>query len=196
MALENIIGRGKQPRKFTIPGTEPLKQAAPAKPEAEEPAEPKDAPEEGGEPAVQQLAEACLEAGLRFLTDQENWDDQPMFTGFSKRYLQVKKDFLTARVGTYYSTLGRGLVLNCANELAAKIDRDLEGATAAVSLDNIGDARFLMGRIRENTREIDTSKTYVGGEVKLNRLAFAVVGGTYLRANAALPDGPAALARR
>jgi hypothetical protein len=139
--------------------------------------------------------DVSLEAGLRFLTDQENWDDQPMFTGFSKRYLQVKKDYMTARVGTYYSTLGRGLVLNCANELGAKIDRDLEGATAAVSLDNIGDARFLMGRIRENTREIDTSKTYVGGEIKLNRLAFAVVGGTYLRGNAAGPSGSASMGK-
>jgi len=136
-----------------------------------------------------------LEAGLRFLTDQETWDDLPMYTGFSRRYLQIKKGYLTARVGTFYSTLGRGLVLNCANELAAKIDRDLEGAAAAVSLDNIGDARFLMGRIRENTREIDTSKTYVGGEIKITRLSFAAVGGTYLRANVAGPAGDPSLGK-
>jgi hypothetical protein len=129
-----------------------------------------------------------IEAGLRFLADQETWDDQPLFTGFSKRYLQIKAGNVAARIGSYYAALGRGLVLNCANEQTAKIDRDMEGALVTAWRDDLGEARLLLGRIRENTRELDTSKTYLGGEVKLSRFTPATLGLTYLRANAGGPS--------
>ncbi|MDQ7798136.1 MAG: DUF6029 family protein [Candidatus Edwardsbacteria bacterium] len=128
-----------------------------------------------------------VEAGLKFLYDQERWDDQPVFSGISKRYLQLRTEDLSARAGTYYATLGRGLVLNCANEQAAKIDRYLDGALVSASLEDLGDARLLFGRIRENTVELDTSKTYFGTEIKMTRFAFITPGLTYLRANAAGP---------
>lgn len=152
----------------------------------------------GGAYNILQYREACdlrlagrvkdgirLEAGLKFLYDQETWDDQPLFSGFSKRYLQLKTDMLTARIGTYYVALGRGLVLNCANEQAAKIDRQLDGAMASASVDGLGDARLLFGRISENTRELDTSMTYLGIELKFTKLASITPGLAYLRANAA-----------
>jgi hypothetical protein len=125
------------------------------------------------------------EVGLRFLSDQETWDDGPMFSGFSKRYLQLKFELLTARAGTYYATLGRGLVLNCANEQAAKIDRYLDGAMVAGSLENIGEARLVFGRIFENTKELDTTRTYLGAELKYTELQTIVPGLAYLRSNAA-----------
>lgn len=134
------------------------------------------------------LRSVTLTAGVRFLADQEAWDDPALFTGFSKRYLQVRTEHVTAQAGTYYATLGRGLVLNCVNEQAAKIDRDLEGLSASGSLEGWGEARVLMGRIRENMREIDTTRTYAGGEVKLTVLPPLTLGGAYLRANAAGPS--------
>ena len=136
-----------------------------------------------------------LEAGLKFLYDQETWDDDPLFSGFAKRYLQLRTDMLAARIGTYYATLGRGLVLNCANEQAAKIDRYLDGALVSASLDNWGDGRLLFGRIKENTRELDTSKTYLGTELKFTRFSSIIPGLVYLRANAAGPGGDPSLGK-
>jgi hypothetical protein len=126
-----------------------------------------------------------IEAGLRFLIDQETWDDAAMFRGFSKRYIQVKTGDMAVRAGTYYATLGRGLTLNCINETAAKTDRDLEGVLVSGALPEWADGRLLFGRIRENTVELDSSRTYAGGEVRLLRLKPVTIGGTYLRANAA-----------
>jgi len=134
-----------------------------------------------------------LEAGLKFLYDQETWDDDPLFSGFSKRYLQLKTDLLAARIGNYYATLGRGLALNCANEQAAKIDRYLDGVMVSASLENLGDARLLFGRIKENTRELDTSKTYLGTELKFTKLSSITPGLVYLRANAAGPGADPSL---
>ncbi len=128
-----------------------------------------------------------VEAGMSLLYDQERWDDQPVFSGISKRYLRLKTENLSVRVGTYYATLGRGLVLNCANEQAAKIDRYLDGALASASLEDLGDARLLFGRIRENTVEMDTAKTYLGTEIKTTGFSFLTAGLAYLRANAAGP---------
>lgn len=128
-----------------------------------------------------------VEAGLNFLSDQESWDDQPVFSGISQRYLQLKTENLSARVGTYYATLGRGLVINCTDQQAAKIDRYLDGGLVSASWEDLGDARLLFGRIRENTVELDTSKTYFGTEIKMTRFAFITPGLTYLRANAAGP---------
>jgi len=128
-----------------------------------------------------------LDAGLKFLYDQERWDDQPVFSGISRRYLQLKTENLSARAGTYYATLGRGLVLNCVNQQAAKVDRYLDGGLASASWEDLGDARLLFGRIMENTVELDTAKTYFGTEIKLTRLSSATVGLAYLRSNAAGP---------
>lgn len=124
------------------------------------------------------------EIGLGFLSDQETWDDDQLFSGFSKRYLQLKTGMLSVRIGTYHAVLGRGLVLNCANEQAAKTDRYLDGAMAGASWEDWGEARLLLGRIKENTRELDTSKTYLGTELKLTRLSTLMPGLAYLRANA------------
>jgi|GEM_PF-1508623 hypothetical protein len=125
------------------------------------------------------------EIGIRFLSDQETWDDQPMFNGFSKRYLLLRSDYLTTRAGTYYATMGRGLVLNCTNEQAAKIDRYLDGVLVSGSLEEIGDARLLFGRVIENTRELDTTRSYLGAELKYSGLSFLTPGLAYLRSNAA-----------
>lgn len=124
------------------------------------------------------------ELGLRYLADQEQWDDATILHGIAKRWAAVRRKEVSARIGTYHAALGRGLLLNCVDESRVGIDRDLDGVLVDAAWGGLLEGRLLSGQARQNSRPIDTSRTYAGGQLRVTPLPFLAVGAGYLRANA------------
>lgn len=124
------------------------------------------------------------ELGLRYLADQEQWDDPTILHGIAKRYAAVRHKSVSARAGTFYATLGRGLLLNCIDEPRVKIDRDLDGIMVDAAYGTMVEGRLLSGQARQNSRPLDTTRTFSGGQVKLTPFSQVSLGAGYLRANA------------
>jgi len=129
-------------------------------------------------------------AGIRYLQDEERWEDTVMVRGITKRFVGLERKNLSLRLGNSYATLGKGLVFSCLNDDRVKLDRDLDGALAAGSYGGIVAGRVAAGRIRQNTVDIGP-RTNLAGEVVLTPLGFVSLSGLYFRADAAdQPDDP------
>ena len=124
-----------------------------------------------------------IKAGLRYLQDDEIWNDSTVFKGISKKFLELQKDGMKLRLGNYYAALGRGIILNCVNDNLVKLDRELEGGLFNGGYNELLEIKALAGQVFENTSRID-SRSYYGGEIKLTPLGILDIGGAYLRANA------------
>ena len=125
-----------------------------------------------------------VDLGLRYLADQEQWDDPTIMHGIAKRYAAVRRKEVSARIGTYHAALGRGLLLNCVDEPRVKVDRDLDGLLVDAAWGGLLEGRLLTGQARQNSRPLDTTRTFSGGQVRLTPVPFLAVGAGYLRANA------------
>ena len=124
-------------------------------------------------------------AGLRYTLDDEPWETSNRMREITKRYLLLEHERISARIGTYNATLGRGLILSCLDEPRLKVDRDIEGVLVDGNFRDLIEGRALAGRIRENFVEIDTTRTYAGFQINLTPWRSLILGGAYLRANAA-----------
>lgn len=129
-----------------------------------------------------------LTLGLRYLQDQEIWDDSTTSDGISKRYLELENGTVDLRVGNYYATLGRGLVLNCIEDRRIKIDRELDGGYLRLDAGKGVQLKGIAGKAFENSVRLD-NRSYAGGEIRYEPLDLANLGGLYLRANASGDPG-------
>ncbi len=110
----------------------------------------------------------------------------------SHYYLEYRQGGFSARAGTFFSLLGRGLVLRTFENRTLRWDSNIEGAKLDYRHKRL-DVQVLYGKARD-TRELDdnsaasnrgteTPRTpaFAAGELKLKPVRLAHFGGTYLR---------------
>ena len=111
-----------------------------------------------------------------------------------KYYLDYQSRRFSGRLGTFYSSFGRGLTLYVQKNDVLRFDEPIHGATASLTLKHV-DITVVGGRVTEpllqNQHGSEFEDEVVGGRV-LGRLPFNLyLGGSVVRAELArfLPEG-------
>jgi hypothetical protein len=129
------------------------------------------------------VIQADFRGGVRLELDQENRIDTLLVSGFTKRFLEYRKDMLSLTAGNFYATFGRGLTLRAFEEADIYFDRDIDGLRLAGSWPNL-EATALIGKPLESatrTRE----RQITGAEVKGTPLPGLNLAASYVRSDAA-----------
>ena len=120
--------------------------------------------------------------GARLEYDEETRLDPELFTGIRRRFAEYRGTLADLRVGTFYATFGRGLLLRAEEDEIVRLDRDIDGARGVVRWNRLtGQAVF--GRPRhDETHERDDLLS--GLELRAALAPGLSAGGGYVRRDA------------
>jgi hypothetical protein len=125
--------------------------------------------------------------GGRFEFDEETRLDPQRVTGVTRRFAEYRDEHVTLRGGTFYATLGRGLLLRAEEDAAVRLDRDIDGVYHAARWRAL-DGQVLIGRPR-NDRTYQRDDLLAGAELGVQAGPALHLGAGYLRRDASTPAG-------
>jgi hypothetical protein len=121
--------------------------------------------------------------GGRYQMDEEVRVDTLLGEGLTKRYVEYRKDWFSARAGNSYSTFGRGLTFRSFEDDNVYIDRDVDGIKVSVNHAR-GEIQALAGRPRSDVTH-KRDDVIAGGSALGQVIPNVSLGGTYVRRDAA-----------
>lgn len=125
--------------------------------------------------------------GLRYELDEEIRIDTLFQEGLSKRFIEYRRDWFSARAGNSYTTFGRGLTFRSFADDNIYLDRDLDGLRVAAN-HRLGEALALAGRPRSDVTH-RREDLLSGASLLAQATSQMALGGTYLRRDATNTPG-------
>jgi hypothetical protein len=129
-----------------------------------------------------QLTRGPWLVGARLEFDEEARLDPEPFSGLRRRFAEYRGPHADLRVGTFYATFGRGLLLRAEEDETVRLDRDLDGARGAFHWRSLT-GQAVIGRPRDDkTHRRDNLLS--GLDVRVGLLPALKVGAGYVRRDA------------
>jgi hypothetical protein len=133
-----------------------------------------------------QYASGSWLVGARLETDEESWWDEERGTEILRRFAEYSSEQLLLRGGSFYATIGRGLVFRAMEDEEVRIDRDVDGVYGSVNWRGL-EAQALAGRPRND--ETHLRDDFVSAVDLMIAAGPALrLGGAYARLDAAEGD--------
>ena len=121
--------------------------------------------------------------GARLEYDEEGRLDLERSSGLRRRFAEYRGTHADLRVGTFYATFGRGLLLRAEEDETVRLDRDLDGARGAIHGRSLA-AQAVIGRPRQDESPYRRDDVLSGLDVRMALLPALTVGAGYVRRDA------------
>jgi hypothetical protein len=121
-------------------------------------------------------------AGFRYQMYETSARGANESAGFSQRFAEFRRDWLTLRAGNYYETFGRGLVLRVFEDREIRQETSLDGVALEARLEDFMDLKMtgITGRSGDDFVR--------GGDVEATLLPGVKLGAAYAMSNRSYTD--------
>jgi hypothetical protein len=129
-----------------------------------------------------QYARGPWTVAARLVFDEESRIDPRHFQGIKRRFVEYRGETGALRAGTFYATLGGGLLLRAEEDDAVRLDRDIDGVLGSLAWRAL-DGQAFVGRPR-NDITYERDDLLSGAEFGVRALRGLRLGAGYVRQDA------------